>query len=130
MRSRLAEVSSVVGSEHDANSQAAFPRSPAALSGRPVKDLEALGNIDVFFQLQACAARGVVDEQAFDHRGFRSRPQEYLAGLGDPALGTHAHKQSRFIHDQILFGGPFASLAPASFLVALALRRVYFVDQI
>jgi hypothetical protein len=72
-----------------------------ALSSRAVEHLEAWRQIDVFLQLQAGTAGGIVDEKAFNDRCV-GRDQD-LRGLGNAAVGPRSREQSLLIHGRRLF---------------------------
>src|ERR1700740_982272 len=96
----------VIGSlERHAHPQGALPEDPAALSGRAVEHLKAVGKLDEFWQLQARPTGGIVHENAFDDRGFRV--EEYLGDFGNPSLGAEACEQSRMLlHDRTILLTP------------------------
>jgi hypothetical protein len=89
-------------SERHADPQSPLPDDPAALSRRAVKHLKPFGQLDEFLQLQAGAARRVVNEDAFDNR--RLRVEEDLGDLGNASLGAEAREQSRvLLHDRVFY---------------------------
>ena len=61
-----------VALERDAKAQAALPNHAATLSCRAVEQFKALRKHDMFLQLQARAARSVIDEDTLDRGRFRT----------------------------------------------------------
>jgi hypothetical protein len=83
--SPIADVSRGDGLERHADPHSALPDDPAALLRGAVEHFEPFREIDELFQMQARAARRVVDEDALDRGRFR--PDEYFGLAGDPTSG-------------------------------------------
>ena len=91
--------------ERHADPQSPLPDNPASLSRRAVEHLKTLGQLDEFRQLQTGSARGVIDEDAFDHR--RLGVNEDLGDLGNPAFWPLTCEQSRvLLHDRVFYSRP------------------------
>src|SRR4029077_3190792 len=86
--------------ERQSYSQSAPPNNPAPLLARPVEQLKPVREIAMFFHLNACSARGVVNQNAFNDGQFR--PENDLGRARNPARRTDALKQALVLHGRIL----------------------------
>jgi len=84
------------GLERQPYSHCASPDHPAMLPRRAVQQFETVGQIEIFGELNAGAARRVIDKNAVD--GRRLRTEEDLGRARNPASWTNPLIETLVLH--------------------------------